>query len=109
MYKPLPDNVTIRKSEIHGLGLFATKRIAKDDKLGVSHISIPYMELIRTPLGGFINHSTSPNVYRSPVALQDGMKQYHLIAKHDIRKGREITLKYQEYDPTIEEAKAKDN
>ena len=27
MYRPLPDSLTVKNSEIHGLGLFATKDI----------------------------------------------------------------------------------
>ena len=46
MYKPLPKFLTIKKSPIEGLGLYAT-----DD-------------IIRTPLGGFYNHSNEPNVRR---------------------------------------------
>jgi len=29
-YKPLPDSLTIKKSEIEGLGIFATKDIKKN-------------------------------------------------------------------------------
>ena len=63
MYRPLPPEVTIRKSQIEGLGLFATCDMQQGYDLGISHIASPRFqdEFIRTPLGGFINHSTSPN------------------------------------------------
>jgi hypothetical protein len=60
-YKPLPDNLFIEESLIDGQGLFASKDIADNTDLGISHIEIekdkmaPF-EMIRTPLGGFINH-----------------------------------------------------
>ena len=36
-YRPLPDSLTIKTSSIEGLGLFATKTIAKNTDLGMSH------------------------------------------------------------------------
>lgn len=60
-YKPLPKTVTIDKSNIHGLGLFATVDIPEKYDLGVSHYRIEESHIIRTPLGGFINHSKTPN------------------------------------------------
>ena len=38
MYKALPDCLTIDKSKIHGLGLFAVEDIDKDTNLGISHV-----------------------------------------------------------------------
>ena len=63
LYSPLPDCVTIKKSKIHGLGLFATERIEKDFFLGITHIKDSRFEngYSRTPLGGFFNHSEDPN------------------------------------------------
>ena len=69
-YQPLPDCVTIKKSKIHGLGLFATKDIPKGTNLGIAHVKIPHAEetfaqsYCRTPLGGFYNHSNDPTVMR---------------------------------------------
>ena len=57
-YKPLPDNLTIKNSVIEGLGLFATENIAADTALGMTHIKIPIINgYVRTPLGGFLNHT----------------------------------------------------
>ena len=62
-YKPLPNTVTIKRSKVDGLGLFASKPIPKGTILGVTHIKNSSFEhgLIRTPLGGFVNHSEQPN------------------------------------------------
>ena len=46
MYKPLPDSVEVRKSSIHGYGLFATTFIKRGTHLGVSHIYAPGLSLI---------------------------------------------------------------
>ena len=34
MYRPLPNSVTIKDSDLHGLGLFATEDIPKNTILG---------------------------------------------------------------------------
>jgi len=66
MYKPLPKELTIKNSPIEGLGIFATEDIKKNTFLGITHIRDEQFEnkYIRTPLGGFYNHSNDPNVIR---------------------------------------------
>ena len=66
MYKPLPKELTIKKSSIEGLGLYAVKEIKKNSFIGITHIRDEQFEnkYIRTPLGGFYNHSNDPNVMR---------------------------------------------
>ena len=66
MYKPLPNFLTIKKSPIEGLGLYATKNIKANSFIGLTHIQDKDFEndYIRTPLGGFYNHSNEPNVRR---------------------------------------------
>ena len=66
MYKPLPKQLTIKKSPIEGLGLYATEDIKKNSFIGVTHIRDEQFEnkYIRTPVGGFYNHSNEPNVIR---------------------------------------------
>ena len=66
MYRPLPDGLTIKNSPIEGLGLFATIDIKKNAFIGVTHIRDEQFEnkYIRTPLGGFYNHSNDPTVIR---------------------------------------------
>ena len=63
MYKPLPDGLTIKESNVQGLGLFATKDFESDVVLGIVHIlnkNFPHGS-IRTALGAFYNHSDDPN------------------------------------------------
>ena len=66
MYRPLPDSLTIKKSPIEGLGLYSTKDIKKNVFIGITHILDERFEnnYLRTPLGGFYNHSDRPNVQR---------------------------------------------
>ena len=66
MYRPLPKELTIKNSVIEGLGLFATANIKANTFIGVTHIRDEQFEnkYIRTPLGGFYNHSNNPTVMR---------------------------------------------
>ena len=66
MYRPLPNELTIKNSPIEGLGLFATQDIKANTFIGVTHIRDEQFEnkYIRTPLGGFYNHSNDPTVMR---------------------------------------------
>ena len=66
MYRPLPNGLTIKNSPIEGLGLFSTIDIKKNSFIGVTHIRDEQFEnkYIRTPLGGFYNHSNNPTVIR---------------------------------------------
>ena len=63
MYRPLPNNCTIKNSTIDGLGLFATEFIEEGTDLGMTHIFDERFDdgVIRLPLGGFFNHSETPN------------------------------------------------
>ena len=65
-YRPLPDGVTIKRSPIEGLGLYATQDIPANTFIGLTHILDERFEnnYLRTPLGGFYNHSDKPNVRR---------------------------------------------
>jgi len=95
-YKPLPNNLTIKKSNIEGLGLFATKDIKKHTNLGMIRITIESKEVIRTPLGGFINHSNKPNCIKE---REDCIyhEETHLVTNRLIKKGEELTVKYTMY------------
>ena len=64
MYRPLPKTLTIKDSKIDGLGLFSKTKIQKNSFIGISHVKHDDFQdmYIRTPLGGFYNHSKNPNV-----------------------------------------------
>jgi len=89
-YKALPNFLTIKQSEVHGLGLFTTKDIEKDIDLGPSHYATD-TELIRTPLGGFVNHSDTPNII---MKRQKGTRFFHAYTKRKIQAGEELLGKY---------------
>jgi len=97
MYRPLPPYLTIKSSEVEGIGLFAVEPIKKSTNLGISHVSDRWFDngYIRTPLGGFINHNDTPNCK----TFEDGRFLY-IITLTDIKEGQELTLKYSFYDPS---------
>ena len=94
MYRPLPSCLTIKESNIHGFGIFAVSDIPKGFYLGVAHVrkaGFPH-GYCRTPLGGFYNHSDTPN------CILEGRGIKRLVALKQILSGEEITCKYTLYD-----------
>ena len=94
-YKPLLKCLTIAKSNIEGLGLYATEDIQGYKSLGISHVKDERFpnDMIRTPLGGFVNHSETPNC-----AFCDETTMYTLVTIKDINQGDELTVKYHLYN-----------
>ena len=85
MYRPLPDELTIKNSKIEGLGLFATVKIKKNSFIGLTHIRDEMFEgkYIRTPLGGFYNHSKDSNIIKM---VSDVLPKFKLGDLIDIDK-----------------------
>jgi len=96
MYRPLPKYLTISASNIEGLGLFAVEDIPSNTQLGIGHVKDERFEdgWIRTPLGGFINHSDTPNC-----DLIENEEFILLATNRDIMAGEELTLLYTLYIP----------
>ena len=97
-YNPLPSGLTVADSRISGQGLFTTRKLVTGTALGISHYRIDG-EYIRTPLGGFINHSDEPNCVRNQIRIRPGFDKWKLLVIEDIEEGGELTLKYKMYDP----------
>ena len=95
-YKPLPEGLRIQLSDIEGYGLFTLLFLKQGTNLGISHIKIKD-ELIRTPLGGFVNHSDDPNCEKIKLHDKDYIK-YNLVTIKDIEGGDELTVKYTFYN-----------
>ena len=109
MYRPLPIEVTIKQSNIEGLGLFSTCSIDKGRNLGITHIANPSFanHFIRTPLGGFINHSRIPNckLIKSGLSIADNDEEIVLIliTTQAIAANTELTTHYSLYEIPDEE------
>lgn len=97
MYRPLPPCLTIKKSSIHGLGVFAIDNIEANHSLGIAHVKmVQWLSFpqgyCRTPLGGFYNHSNNPN------CKLEGDQIKRLITLRKIANGEEITCSYTLYE-----------
>ena len=105
MYKPLPDSLTIKTSRVNGLGLFAKEAIPQATNFGMTHVEIGE-KILRTPLGGFINHANDPNCVKVELLMTNhddpklkfDYKKWNLVTIKDIKKDEEITLKYTFYN-----------
>ena len=103
-YRPLPPEIRLGFSDIEGIGVFAKKNIKKGHNFGMSHLKIGE-RLIRTPLGGFINHAEVPNCYKTKLFYTDentpnikmNYSVWNLIAIDDIEEGEELTVTYTFY------------
>ena len=104
-YRPLPKSLTIKQSGINGLGLFAKEGIAQGANLGMSHVAIG-SGIIRTPMGGFINHSNDANTVKVELRingeddplLKVATKKWNLVALRNIKEGEELTVRYTFYN-----------
>ena len=96
-YKPLPDYLSIGPSNIHGAGIIANEDIPAEIDLGISHVYDPEFQhnYIRTPLGGFVNHSENANCELIEDDEDVTYKRIRTIRK--IVAGEELTLEYSLY------------
>ena len=104
-YRPLPPGLTRGKSPIDGLGVFATERIPRG-LIGVGSVEhesatvVQGEELfpdgyVRTPLGGFINHSKNPNCTK---IVQESLGVVWIKSMMPLLPGDELTIEYTLYD-----------
>ena len=99
-YKPLPKNIRLGFSDIHDIGLFAKEGIGQGTNLGRSHLKIGE-KIIRTPLGGFINHSGDANCVKVELHMTNvkfDYKKWNLVTLQDIKEGEELTVRYTFYN-----------
>ena len=100
-YKPLPESLQISCSPIQGMGIFAKGKIERGTNLGMTHFKLSD-KLIRTPLGGFLNHSEEPNCEKAKLRFSEDGCHYtfwNLIVLKDIKPKEELTIKYEWYKP----------
>jgi SET domain-containing protein len=93
-YRPLPSYLTIKDSPIDGQGLFAIKDIESNTLVGITHI-YRWEGIMRTPLGGFINHSDKSNC---KLVREEKSSESRLLTIEFIKSGEELTLKYEMYE-----------
>ena len=112
MYQPLPKNLTLGESEIHDIGLFAKEKLVEATNLGMYHVELGKL-MLRTPMGGFINHSSKPNCVKVKSLLtrqqwnslndlpndkyNHDFPRWDLVTIKDIEEGEELTVHYTFY------------
>lgn len=93
-YRPLPSNLTLKDTDKHGFGIFATEDIKAGVFLGITHVWFRE-EWIRTPIGGFINHSEEPNCFINTQPGRPGRDPAReLYSIKPISQGDELTVYY---------------
>ena len=104
MYKPLTKELRLDFSNIHDVGIFAKKKIPIGTNFGMTHLQFG-KNLIRTPLGGFLNHSDNPNCEKVKLKFVNEDKSFsykfnkwNLITLKNINIDEELTLTYSFYD-----------
>jgi SET domain-containing protein len=87
-----------------GLGFLQRRTLKKDHNFGMTHLKFGE-KLIRTPLGGFLNHSDDPNCVKTKLrfttengSTKHGYIFWNLVVIEDIKKGEELTVKYTFYN-----------
>ena len=94
-YRPLPEYLMLGASSIEGTGVFATAELKGDFDLGMTHLKVPILNgYVRTPLGGFVNHTDEANCYLVEKLDWDDYRVFHLYTLRPIKKGEELTLNY---------------
>ena len=89
-YRPLPKGLTIQQSKIDGQGLFSKKLFGAGECFGLTHQFLNKKhQWVRTPLGGFINHSETPNCF-----INNEGSQRVLYSVRHIKKNEELTVYY---------------
>ncbi len=98
-FRPLKPYLTVQKSGIEGLGLFANEDLPVGEAIGVTHVWDERFkdQYIRTATGAFINHSETPNLK----LITDGDMRYGKTLRH-IKKGEEITTQYTLYSLSLQ-------
>ena len=103
MYKPLPKELRLGFSDIHGIGVFTKQFVPVATNFGMTHLQFG-KNIIRTPLGGFLNHSDNPNCDKVKLTFTNEDKtpsysfnKWNLVTLKDIKEGEELTLWYTFY------------
>ena len=76
--------LSIKNSDIHGVGLFTDVPIIKNSIICPARVSA-----FRTPAGRYMNHSSRPNTY-----MEISGNKINVISSIDIRKDDELTTNY---------------
>ena len=78
-----------KKSKVHGVGVFALRKILKEEIIGLGSVDGTY----KTILGRYTNHSNNNNAMFYYLKTNDVV----MIAERNIDKGEEILINYRDH------------
>ena len=83
------------KSNIHGIGIFASRKIKKNTFIGIASLN----DALKTTLGRWTNHSLNNNSIFLFTENLDGL----MFSTKEIKKNEEILINYRDHilNPTI--------
>lgn len=98
-------DISIKKSNIHGYGIFSNKKLPLNFYIGVGiyHIFFDLIPVISKCPGSMINHSYSPNCKLRFIPKK---KEYIIITSKPIKKNEELTLNYNDTPWYIDKPKS---
>lgn len=94
---PMPpeyDAVRLANSDLHGLGMFATRNVRAGEWLAPARWC-----LRRTPAGRYTNHARHPNCVflpAGPPAMPASIIDLWLVAIDNVKAGEELTVNYRQ-------------
>ena len=91
--RTLPEGLKIKDSPIDGQGLFATVEIPSGTLLGLGWAILKGVKW-RTPLGGFVNHSDTPNLTQVTEDSFGLDLMLNILTSRDILVDEELTIDY---------------
>ena len=93
-YRPLPPYLTVDVSSIDGHGITTLEPLPEGLVIGVARWELPGLDPIRTPLGGFVNHSPAPNCRMEWRASVPDVTPVFLVTVQPVVAGDELTVRY---------------
>ncbi len=98
--------MVIKKSNIHGKGVFADRQYKKDEILTCDILEVPKGNVIKDYIfpfigdrvclhigfANFINSSKEPNVIHLKIDVENMLSYFKIL--RDIKKGEELTMNY---------------
>lgn len=82
----------IKKSKIHGKGVYTTRKFSKNEKIGVGiDFWYGFFPFVTRDFGSWINHSYKPNTHLK-YSNKDGV--HYVVASKNLPENTEITLDY---------------
>jgi len=82
----------IKKSKIHGKGVFSNRKLFKNEVVGVGiKFFLYFYPIVTKNLGEWINHSSKPNTY---LDYDKDENLWNIVMSKTVPKGTELAVDY---------------